>query len=110
MSDTQFTRADWRPGKRRRSVPRVKPYGGQKVAGPKFLAMSRLVGFGKGPQRRCALERCNGWAMKGVSTCWHHGGAGNVARYRRDYVRRESSVMRCEGPYGLSRGVLGVEP
>jgi DnaJ-class molecular chaperone len=110
MSETQFTRADWRPGKRRRSTPRVKPWGGAKVAGVAFLAMSgSRAGFGSGKHRRCALAHCNGWAMKGVSTCHKHGGAGNVARYRRPFVRVERSIMRCEGPWGAKDGPPGDE-
>jgi hypothetical protein len=32
MSESQFSRLDWRAGKRRRTQPRVRDYGGQKEA------------------------------------------------------------------------------
>jgi hypothetical protein len=106
MSDTQFTKLDWRPSKKRASVPRKRDWGGQKRAPAAFLAMAPFVGFGKGPQARCCVARCNAFAMKGAPSCRKHGGAGIVARYRRPFVRSLRAIGPRPSPGGQEPGEL----
>lgn len=89
MDDTRFTRETWRPGKRRKTWERVKPWGGQTRAPERFLAMSKLVAIG-GPldkRARCAGKRhdggaCRNIAMTGSTFCLRHGGARGAKRVR----------------------------
>ena len=53
MSETQFTKADWRPGKRRRTQPRQRCHGGRKEAPPGLLAAARRVGLHTLTAKRC---------------------------------------------------------
>ena len=57
MSETHFDRSDWRPGKRRRTQPRVHDYGGQKEAPVNLLAMAKLVGLHQ--PRQAVHSHCN---------------------------------------------------
>jgi hypothetical protein len=88
MSSTQFTKADWRPGKRRRTVPRVRDYPGQKVAPAAFLAAGRFVGLHTPTAKRCSRiavstgKPCRHVAMKGTTLCLQHGGGGMAKRIR----------------------------
>jgi hypothetical protein len=60
MSDTQFTKLDWRPGKRRRTQPRVQAYGGKDRAG-RFLVAAKFVGLHTDRAARCtATARSTG--------------------------------------------------
>jgi hypothetical protein len=93
MTETHFSRHEWRPGKRRRTVPRVKPYAGQKVAPPAFLAAARLNGFGVGKRRQCIAparstgRRCTHAAMNGSNRCHQHGGGMDIVNRRaRDFI------------------------
>jgi hypothetical protein len=70
MSDEQFTRADWRPGKRRRSSPRVRDWGGRKSLPAALLGLGPTHGFGRGPQKRC--KHCRRFAFKASGLCRHH--------------------------------------
>jgi hypothetical protein len=74
MSETHFTRADWRPSKRRKHTPRVAPYAGQKKAPAAFLAAAVATQFGKGRQPLCRY--CRKIALKDLPVCAAHGGAG----------------------------------
>jgi hypothetical protein len=92
MSETNFTRADWRPGKRRRTYVRVKPYGGRKEAPPAFLAAVKLhaIGAPLDKRARCAGKRrdgcrCGMIALNGSTFCRRHGGAMS-AKLTRPYV------------------------
>lgn len=88
MSETHFTRLDWRPGKRRKTQPRKQPYAGQKVASPGFLASRALTGLHTMTARRCAAKRftdglpCGQPAMKESPFCYMHGGAARAAKVR----------------------------
>ena len=53
MSETHFDRSDWRPGKRRRTQPRVKCYGGQKVAPVGLVAARKFVGLNTNAAKKC---------------------------------------------------------
>jgi len=90
-----YTRADWRPGKRRKSQPRVRDWGGNKKAPPAFLAMSRLVGLDTMTARRC--EHCGRVAMKGLAGCMRHNGARWTAQ-RRPYVPRCTAIKHEPAP------------
>ncbi len=48
VSDQQFSRADWRPGKRRKRVKRMHNWGGAKVANAAFLRIQSHSGEEKG--------------------------------------------------------------
>jgi hypothetical protein len=88
MSETQFDRASWRPGKRRRTQPRQRDYGGQKQAPVAFLAAAKLAGLGTPTALRCKCiarstgQRCKRVAMKGTVRCQTHGGGGSVSKQR----------------------------
>jgi hypothetical protein len=79
VNDQQFSRPDWRPGKRRKRVKRVHNWGGAKVANAAFLEAGKATWFKPGREgarlckalngpdkrrRRCA----QGKAAKGGST------------------------------------------
>jgi len=85
MSDERFTRDDWRPGKRRRSYPRVRDWGGRKSAPAAFLAMAPFVGLASDKAARC--RHCKRVAMRGLPVCRFHGGARWAAQ-RRPYATR----------------------
>ena len=91
MSETQFSRADWRPGAKRQTHPRQKCYGGQKQAPVAFLAAAKLAGLGTPTAERCTAtarstgRKCRHVAMKDTGLCLIHGGA-LIARKLRPYV------------------------
>ena len=76
VSDTQFSRIDWRPGARRKTVPRVRSYGGQKEAPLWLLAAGRFVGLHTNRAARCtatALSTGRKWrrvAVTGRTSAW----------------------------------------
>jgi hypothetical protein len=88
MSETQFTKFDWRPGKRRRTYPRARDYPGQKEAPPGLLAAGRFVGLHTPTAKRCLRiaastgKPCRHVAMKGSNLCLSHGGAAAAKRIR----------------------------
>ena len=88
LSETQFSRADWRPGRRRKTVPRVRDYGGQKQAPIAFLVAGKFAGLHTNRAKRCtgiALSTgrtCRRVAMKGTDFCLLHGGALAAKRIR----------------------------
>jgi hypothetical protein len=88
VSETQFSRSDWRPGKRRRTHPRVRNYPGRKEAPPGLLAAGRLVGLHTNTAKRCTRiaastgRPCRHVAMKGSNLCLSHGGAAAAKRIR----------------------------
>ena len=94
MSETHFDRSDWRPGKRRRTQPRVKCYGGQKVAPVGLVAAREFVGLGTNAARKCKRiavstgQPCRHPAMRGSDYCLSHGGAAAAKRIR-PYVRTQ---------------------
>jgi hypothetical protein len=91
MSETQFSRLDWRPGKRRRTQPRVHCYCGQKEAPIGLIIARRLVGLHTLTAARCtAIARstgrtCRRVALKDTGLCLSHSGA-LIARKLRPYV------------------------
>jgi hypothetical protein len=88
LSNTQFSRADWRPGGRRKTVPRQRSYGGQKQAPVAFLAAAKFAGLHTDRAKRCtgvALSTgrtCRRVAMRGTDFCLLHGGALAAKRNR----------------------------
>jgi len=93
VSETQFSRADWHPGKRRRTQPRQRCYGGQKVAPIGLLIAAKLVGLGTNTAKRCEAtarstgHRCRKVALKGTTRCLSHGGGGTIKQSkRRPYI------------------------
>ena len=100
MSETQFSAADWRPGKRRKTYPRQRRHNGQKQAPPAFTAAGKLSGIGSGKHRLCGARRrdggvCRSIAMNGCAHCRLHGGAMQAARLR-PYVRKDGVVIMPE--------------
>jgi hypothetical protein len=104
LSETHFSKEDWRPGKRRRTYLRRHAYGGRKKAPEAFLAAAKLVGLHTNTAKRCtAIARstghtCKKVALLGATTCLTHGGGGQVkAKNLRPYVtteHRRRVVMR----------------
>ena len=97
MSETQFSAADWRPGKRRKTYVRKYRRNGQKTAPPAFLAAAAVSGIGSGKHRICSAKRrdgepCRSIAMNGCNHCRLHGGASQTARTIRPYVRKDGAV------------------
>jgi hypothetical protein len=90
MSDTQFTKLDWRPGKRRRTQPRVQAYGGKDRAG-RFLVAAKFVGLHTDRAARCTAtarstgRKCCRVAVAGANVCMVQGGA-RVLKSTRPYV------------------------
>jgi hypothetical protein len=88
MSETQFTKLDWRPGKRRRTQPRVRDYPGQKVAPVGLIAARKFVGFDTPTAKRCTAtarstgRKCRRVAVTGANVCMVHGGALALKRNR----------------------------
>ena len=88
MSETQFTKLDWRPGNRRRTQPRVRCYAGRKEAPPGLLAAGRHAGLHTPTAKRCSRiaastgRPCRHVAMKGSNLCLSHGGAAAAKRIR----------------------------
>lgn len=90
MSDTQFTRADFRPSRKRSTYPRQRAWGGQKQAPPAFLAAAKLNGLAFLP--RC--DHCGRVAMRGLTVCRFHGG-GKIAAQSRPYVKSAKRTARA---------------
>jgi hypothetical protein len=92
LSETQFTKLDWRPGKRRRTQPRVRCHGGQKEAPLGLIAARKLAGLHTNRAARCigiALStgrKCRRVAVTGANVCLLHGGTFVLMR-NRPYVR-----------------------
>jgi hypothetical protein len=88
LSETQFTKIDWRPGKRRRTQPRVQHYAGQKEANPGFIAAGWLFGLHTPTAKRCTAtarstgRKCRRVAVTGSNVCMVHGGALALKRNR----------------------------
>jgi hypothetical protein len=88
LSETHFDRSDWRPGKRRRTQPRVHDYAGQKVAPVAFLAAAKLAGLHTDRAARCTAtalstgRKCRRVAVTGANVCMVHGGALALKRNR----------------------------
>ena len=106
LSETQFTKLDWRPGKRRRTQPRVRCYAGQKEAPTDLLTATKLVGLDTDRAARCtAMARstgktCRRVALKDAGFCLRHGGA-KFAMKLRPYMPTEAGqralAMRALG-------------
>jgi len=97
MSETQFTKADWRPSKKRVTYVRERAWGGQKQAPLAFLAAAKFAGLNTNCSLRCSRiaistgRPCCRVAMKGTTLCLSHGGAG-VVRIFRAYVPTTSAM------------------
>ena len=91
MSATHFSRLEWRPGKRNRTRPRVKDYGGQKEAPVGLIAARKFVGLDTPTAARCTAtarstgRKCRRVALKDTGFCLCHNGA-LIARNLRPYV------------------------
>jgi hypothetical protein len=91
MSESQFSRLDWRAGKRRRTQPRVHDYAGQKVAPIGLIAAAKFVGLHTDRAARCTAtagstgRKCRRVAVTGANVCMVHGGA-LVLKTNRPYV------------------------
>ena len=103
MSETLFDRSDWRPGKRRRTQPRVHDYGGQKEAPVNLLAMAKLVGQHTNRAKRCTRiaistgKACGHVATKDFESVSIAGGAG-AAKKRRAPARKEKARNELARP------------
>jgi hypothetical protein len=92
MSETHFDRSDWRPGKRRKTQPRVRCYGGQKQAPAGLVAARKFAGLDTSAARKCKRiaistgKPCRHPAMRGSDYCLSHGGAAR-AKQIRPYIR-----------------------
>jgi hypothetical protein len=92
MSETHFDRSDWRPGKRRRTHPRQRDFGGQKEAPVGLVAARKFVGLNTNAAKKCKRiaistgKPCRHPAMRGSDYCLSHGGAAAAKRIR-PYVR-----------------------
>jgi hypothetical protein len=88
VSETQFTKADWRPGRHHVTRPRVRAYGGQKEAPLGLIAARGLVGLHTNRAARCTAtalstgRKCRRVAVTGASVCMNHGGALALMRNR----------------------------
>jgi hypothetical protein len=87
MDGECFTRATWRPGKKRRLRKRKNAYAGSTVAPPAFLEAAKQTQFkpGRPGCRICsAVKRdgtpCGRLALKGFVGCEAHGGFQYLAR------------------------------
>jgi hypothetical protein len=101
MSETQFTREDWRPSRKRASKPRLKPGGGQKKAPAAFLAAAAKSGFQSGKTPRC--PHCRRFALKGVGFCrWHAGTRLSATITGSPHVRSAHTIAR-EAKYAAKR-------
>ncbi len=91
MSETHFSRLDWRAGARRKTTPRVRSHGGQKVAPVGLVAARKFVGFDTLTAKRCTAKarstgrKCRRVAVTGANVCMVHGGA-LFLRQHRPYV------------------------
>jgi hypothetical protein len=92
MSETHFSRCEWRAGARRKTQPRVHDYAGQKIAPAAFLAAAKFVGLNTNAAKKCSRiavstgKPCRHPAMKGSDYCLSHGGAAR-AKQIRPYAR-----------------------
>ena len=82
-----FTRATWRPSKKRAMQKRINHWGGRKTAPPAFLEAAKRVAIQKGQANRriCTATnrkgmRCGRLALTGTTVCQHHGGAAVWAK------------------------------
>jgi hypothetical protein len=122
--DERFTRADWRPGKRRRRRKRINHYGGRKVAPAAFLEAGRRVAIKPGltNRRLCAAtkrdgSKCRKIALTHSPYCGAHGGwlqwhrmgilrsTGRAEQWKRD---RAAMLAPQNGPILLDLTRLSV--
>jgi hypothetical protein len=109
MSESQFDRSDWRPGKHHRTQPRVRDYGGQKQAPIGLLAAAKLVGLGTDRALRCSAiahstgRKCRRVAVTGGSVCLLHGGAAILMRNRPYTATAHGQRIQAERAMGIER-------
>jgi hypothetical protein len=109
LSESQFTKLDWRPGKRRRTQPRVRDYGGQKEAPLWLLAAGKLVGLHTNRAARCTAtalstgRKCRRIAVTGANVCMVHGGALALKRNRPYAATRHGQRIMAERALGGDR-------
>ena len=109
MSETQFTKLDWRPGARRKTVPRIRCYGGQKQAPLWLLAAGRLVGLHTNRAARCTAtalstgRKCRRVAVTGSNVCMVHGGALALKRNRPYVATGHGQRIMAERALGIDR-------
>jgi hypothetical protein len=120
MSETHFSRCEWRAGARRKTQPRVKCYGGQKVAPAGLIAARKFAGFDTPTAKRCTRiavstgQPCKHVAMRGSDYCLSHGGAAAAKRIR-PYVRtlpgQQAELRRALAiAEGRARNLNPIEP
>jgi hypothetical protein len=91
VSETQFDRISWRPGKRNRTRPRQRDYGGQREAPPGLVAARKFVGLNTNAAKKCKRiavstgKPCRHPAMRGSDYCLSHGGGAQASK-KRPYV------------------------
>jgi len=83
-SPMAFTRKTWRPGRNRKSYPRVRDWGGRDEV-PAAFALNHKPGVFAPGAPRC--RHCARPAMRELPVCRHHGGA-RWASARRPYAGR----------------------
>lgn len=100
MSNTQFTRADWRPGNRRKTYPRQRDFGGRKQAPAALIAAGLHAGLHTNTAARCTAianstgRKCRRVAVTGCSKCMCHGGALSLIA-KRGYVKTQGGQERA---------------
>jgi hypothetical protein len=102
-NDQFFTRADWRPGKKRKRQLRTKPWGGRKSAPPAFLEAAKRTAIKPGfvNRRIChAIKRdgapCGNLALSGLAVCGPHGGFSIWARQGKLKRSGKSAAIRAQ--------------
>jgi hypothetical protein len=121
MSGDFFTRATWRPSKRRKMQKRIKPWGGCKTAPAAFLEAGKRTQIQPGfaNRRVCTAEkraggRCGNLALSGLTVCGCHGGYGIWAKQGKLQPTGKSAAIKAgraamvedrvkAAPYELSR-------
>ena len=109
MSKTQFSRSDWRPRARRKTLPRVRCYGGQKEAPLWLLATGRFVGLHTNAAKRCTAianstgRVCRRVAVTGANVCMVHGGALALKRNRPYVATEHGQRIQAERALGGDR-------
>ena len=109
MSAERFTKADWRPSKRRKYLKRVNHYGGRKTAPPAFLEAGKRTQIQPGRANRqiCIAEkraggRCGNIALKGLKVCEAHGGLRMLARQGKFQSTGRTAAFRAAAVEGRS--------
>jgi hypothetical protein len=115
MSETQFSKADWRPSKKRATCGRQRAWGGQKRAPLVFLAAAKLAGLNTNRAMRCSRiavstgRPCRRVAMKGTTLCLSHGREATAQRHMQTPIPRPGMAPAPPRAGHSVSGPLGVE-